>query len=172
MGAPPGPFSNVLHIAVQPQIENTASALNDTANWRWVWGNYTAIGGEQYIAISNFRPDSLTTITQPGTSGSFGAYYFVDDVSVTPVASTGISSSNSDEEIECWYSNEYLNISLSNEVTLRELLITDLSGRVGRRFFVTSGHQQISLDLHFGIYLINTSGKRAGKVVVYWCAYS
>lgn len=81
--APPGPFSNSLHIAVTPQIENTSGALGDTAAWTLVTGIFTATGGEQYITIGNFHDDSTTTITQVGSTGSYGAYYFVDDVSVT-----------------------------------------------------------------------------------------
>ena len=164
--ASPGPFSNVLHINVQPQIENTSSALNDTTNWRRVWGTFMATGGEQYITIGNFRSDSLTTITQPGTSGSFGAYYFVDDVSVIAQSSTGISSSNSDEQFECWYHNGYLNINLSGSVASREILITDLSGRICRRLHVSSNKSQHAVDLATGVYLVHGGGRRVKKVLV------
>jgi hypothetical protein len=164
--APPGPFSNVLHISVQPQIENTSSALNDTANWRRVWGTFMATGGEQYITIGNFRPDSLTTITQPGTSGSFGAYYFIDDVSVTPLSSTGISSSNSNQQFECWYHNGYLNINISDHVASREILITDLSGRICRRLTVSANNSRHAVDLDTGVYLVHGGGRRVKKVMV------
>ncbi len=90
----PGPFSNVLHINVTPQIQNISGALNDTANWKRVNGQFTATGGEQFITIGNFNDDAGTTITQPGSSGSFGAYYFVDDVSVKIVNTVSIDNFN------------------------------------------------------------------------------
>jgi hypothetical protein len=88
---PPGPFANALHIAVTPQVENIFGPLDDTTNWKRVYGQYLATGGEQYITIGNFHDDAGTTITQPGTVGSFGAYYFVDDVSVSLAPATGIT---------------------------------------------------------------------------------
>jgi hypothetical protein len=88
--ASPGPFGNVLHINAIPQIENTSGALNDTVNWKRVYGQYLAAGGEQFITIGNFHDDAGTTITQPGTSGSYGAYYFIDDVSVVADSITSV----------------------------------------------------------------------------------
>jgi hypothetical protein len=88
----PGPFGNVLHINVVPQIENASGALNDTANWKRVFGQYLASGGEQFITIGNFHDDAGTTITQPGTSGSYGAYYFIDDVSVIADSTTSLQN--------------------------------------------------------------------------------
>ncbi len=86
----PGPFANALHISVTPQIVNTNGALNDTSSWVKIAGTFTASGGEQFITIGNFNDDQNTTITQPGSSGSFGAYYFIDDVSVVPVSTTSL----------------------------------------------------------------------------------
>lgn len=88
----PGPFSNVLHINVIPQIENNTISITDTSVWKKISGQFVATGGEQFITIGNFHNDTTTTITQPGTSGSYGAYYFVDDVSVTLDSTTSISA--------------------------------------------------------------------------------
>ncbi len=88
----PGPFSNALHINVLPQIENTAGSITDTSVWKKISGQFVATGGEQFITIGNFHNDTTTTITQPGTSGSYGAYYFVDDVSVTLDSTTSIAA--------------------------------------------------------------------------------
>lgn len=79
----PGPFSNALHIPVTPQIQNSGMLSSITA-WMHVTGTFIAAGGERYITIGNFNDDLNTTITQVGNIGSFGAYYFVDDVSVSP----------------------------------------------------------------------------------------
>ena len=90
--APPGPFTNTLHIAVTPQVQNTTVLLDDTATWMRVSGYFLASGGEQYITIGNFNNDSNTTIMQVGNSGSYGSYYFVDDVWVSLSEGLGIES--------------------------------------------------------------------------------
>lgn len=88
----PGPYANSLHIPVTPQIQNTSGVLSSITSWMLVSGIYTAAGGEQYITIGNFNDDPSTTITQVGNIGSYGAYYFVDDVSVVKGKGTGMSS--------------------------------------------------------------------------------
>lgn len=80
--SPPGPYANSLHIPIIPQVQNSSGILGDTTLWMLVSGTFTAVGGEQYITIGNFNDDSSTTVTQVGSTGSYGAYYFVDDVSV------------------------------------------------------------------------------------------
>ncbi|MEO8150835.1 MAG: T9SS type A sorting domain-containing protein [Bacteroidia bacterium] len=89
----PGPYSNSLHIPVTPQVQNTTGVLGDTAAWMLVSEIFTATGGEQYITIGNFNDDFSTTITQVGSIGSYGAYYFIDDVSVTETIE-GIDENN------------------------------------------------------------------------------
>jgi OmpA-OmpF porin, OOP family len=91
--AMPGPFGNALHIAVTPQIENTTGVLGSDSTWMIITGSFIATGGEQYITIGNFHDDAGTTVTQVGSVGSYGAYYFVDDVSVKS-QETGIESEN------------------------------------------------------------------------------
>jgi gliding motility-associated-like protein len=68
-----------------PQIENPAgNVITDTVNWTEISGEYIATGGEQYINIGIFRPDSMIqmayidTVHHPGT----WPYYFLDDVYV------------------------------------------------------------------------------------------
>jgi hypothetical protein len=78
----PGPYSNTLHIPLTPQVENIGGILSDTAAWVQVYGVFNATGGEQYVTIGNFRDDASTTIATVGNTGSFGAYYFIDDLRV------------------------------------------------------------------------------------------
>jgi hypothetical protein len=68
-----------------PQITNSSvlDTLKDTLNWIKISGTYIANGGEQYIIIGNFKPDSLSHIRYLGNRGNPGAYYYVDDVIVT-----------------------------------------------------------------------------------------
>ena len=69
-----------------PQIFLTNNPIiKDSLNWREIGGIYTAIGGEEFITIGNFKNDSNTdTIwTNYGTYG--GGYYLVDDVSLEQI---------------------------------------------------------------------------------------
>jgi len=121
----PGPFSNVLHINVIPQIENTAGSITDTSVWKKISGQFVAAGGEQYITIGNFHNDTTTTITQPGSTGSYGAYYFVDDVSVELDSTTSLSSLMNDDEPEMFLSQDnvlVIQIPNSNEVNSPTIL--------------------------------------------------
>ncbi|HXU28341.1 MAG TPA: T9SS type A sorting domain-containing protein [Bacteroidia bacterium] len=68
------------YIPVIPQVENPAgNILSDTVNWVQIAGWYTALGGENYITIGNFSPDSLTI----GNTLFYEAFYYIDDVSIS-----------------------------------------------------------------------------------------
>lgn len=110
----PGPFSNALHINVIPQIENQLVSLVDTSQWMKVSGQFVATGGEQFITIGNFHDDVTTTITQPGTIGSYGAYYFIDAVSVVLDSTTSLQNAASNPELNLWLSQEMLHMELNN----------------------------------------------------------
>jgi len=73
--------------AITPQVRNPAgNFLSSTNNWMLVSGAYTAIGGEDYIAIGNFYDNAHTPAVQVfGTPSEevFEAYYYVDDVSLS-----------------------------------------------------------------------------------------
>lgn len=92
--APPGPYSNALHVPLTPQVMNTTILLDDTSSWMKVSGYFLAAGGEQYITIGNFLNDTNTTIVQVGSIGSYGSYYFVDDVWVSLSEGTGIAGTS------------------------------------------------------------------------------
>ncbi|HHZ63930.1 MAG TPA: hypothetical protein EYN51_00255, partial [Flavobacteriales bacterium] len=72
-----------------PQLEQTGTPLNDTASWVSFQQSYIAAGGEQYIIIGNFKDPANTTLGNTGvtcniqTGGCF-AYYFIEDVCVSP----------------------------------------------------------------------------------------
>ena len=70
-------------INVQPQVENSKdSIIYDTTNWVAIEGKYIATGGEQFITIGCFTPDSLLNIMDlKGDIESYAGYY-IDDVAV------------------------------------------------------------------------------------------
>ncbi len=82
------PSSNLINVS-------TYGIINDRTNWVNINEIYVANGGEQFITIGNFNNDANTSIQNetsiicssstitPGIIAS-GAYYYIDDVSVTP----------------------------------------------------------------------------------------
>ena len=70
-------------INVQPQVENPKDRIiYDIENWVAIEGKYTATGGEQFITIGCFTPDSLLNIMDlKGDIESYAGYY-IDDVAV------------------------------------------------------------------------------------------
>ncbi len=67
----------------QPQIANAAgNVLTDSLNWTLISGVYTASGGERFLTIGHLKSDLQTTMLQVNY-GSQGAYYYVDDVSLS-----------------------------------------------------------------------------------------
>lgn len=151
----PGPYSNALHISVTPQIENTI-LLGSDSTWMLVTGTFVAAGGEQYITIGNFNDDANTTVTQVGNVGSYGAYYFVDDVSVTELP-TGMNLTEQKNILV--YPNPVSNqLAISNmQYAITEIEIYDV---LGQRVFCLPGNisgQLIMADvskLNSGIYFL------------------
>lgn len=78
-----------------PQVVSPAGVfISDTANWTLVTGSFTALGGEQYITIGNFKSYLNTDTLELGTiGGAKQSYYFIDDVSVVD-CTTGISETS------------------------------------------------------------------------------
>ena len=156
---PPGPYPNSLHIPVTPQIQNN-NILSSTSSWMLVSGTFTAAGGEQYITIGNFNDDLNTTITMVGTTGSFGAYYFVDDVSVS-VEPTGIRGfTKNKNSIYPNPSHGFFNLQLEGEAGKYFIAeVTDYSGRLilSENFSVDKNSFNKKIDLsHYcnGIYFL------------------
>lgn len=74
-----------------PQIKsNPDSLLIDTLDWTKIEGTFVAQGGEQYIVIGNFHPNSQTIAS--GQSLFPDSDYFIDDVSV--MKCSDVTSSN------------------------------------------------------------------------------
>jgi gliding motility-associated-like protein len=73
-----------------PQIKNpSTNLLSDKVNWIPISGEYTAVGGEQYITIGSF--DSITPYIYIGGGGTQWSnstpmtYYYVDDVYIQEI---------------------------------------------------------------------------------------
>jgi len=68
-----------------PQIKCN-EVLTDTENWSKIAGIFVATSAAEYITIGNFSDDASTsTILKYFNFLNMGAYYFIDDVSVTAI---------------------------------------------------------------------------------------
>ena len=83
------------------ELNPTFIPITDTMNWVLVSGTYIANGGEKYLTIGNFHNDSSTTIiTANPSSNAYGAYYYVDSVSVTDLGLVGINDVNFSNQLQ------------------------------------------------------------------------
>ncbi len=80
--------------AFTPQLN--FSTIVPANTWSQLTGTVTG-NNENYITIGNFKNDANTTFTlsNPGGIGGGTAYYFVDDVSIVPVAPSYTASTTS-----------------------------------------------------------------------------
>lgn len=72
-------------IQLEEHIGNSKDRiLSDTSNWTLISGNYTALGGENYITLGNFKTDNETTkqIIKINCIRSDRSYILLDQVSV------------------------------------------------------------------------------------------
>ena len=156
----PGPYPNALHIPVAPQIQNTSGTLSSTVNWMPVSGTFIATGGEQYITIGNFNNDSNTTVTQVGNTGSYGAYYFVDDVSVTPHLETVEELSVHAVSVYPNPFRDVLFISTKKFNEIAEVSVFDITGRkVETEFKASDSKINFISETDAGIYLLKVRFK-------------
>lgn len=82
-------------LAVTPQYAESA-VISETQNWVRVFDTLTVTDAFQYLTIGNFSTDAATSVlanpTSSGEPGTYGAYYFVDDVRVERVFGDPTSS--------------------------------------------------------------------------------
>ncbi|MCB9173393.1 MAG: T9SS type A sorting domain-containing protein [Flavobacteriales bacterium] len=70
-----------------PQIENPYNnVITDKINWVPIELEYLAQGGENFITIGGFKPDSLSNVIIVDNSSQLLAYYYIDDVSVIDIS--------------------------------------------------------------------------------------
>ncbi|MCB0810321.1 MAG: hypothetical protein KDB96_13675, partial [Flavobacteriales bacterium] len=74
---PPGPLPLTPHLQ--------AASAPTSHSYQQVCGLYTATGGENAMTFGNFRDNAGTTLTQVGNVGGVQAYYYIDDVRVSPL---------------------------------------------------------------------------------------
>lgn len=160
-------INNTEPLPFVPQITNTSGNVFDTLNWTLVQGDFTAVGGEQFLTISNFLYDSSTVFTMVNPTGSNLVYVFLDDVSLSNV--TGLNEGSKVSTVV--YPNPFstnLNVELRTEEQAEIILYDIASRKILEETFVKS----VSLNteqLAKGIYIFELRDKnglvKKGKVV-------
>ncbi len=175
----PGPFDLVLQYS--PQIESNMF-LNDTLNWMKISARYTALGGEEYITIGNFRTDILTDTIHVGGSNYNGSYYFIEDVRVEKIPNCDSTLLNIEANKKNYNLKLYPNPNDGRmnfvydlvESEKGELVIYDISGRTIQSFKLQIGtNNQLFIDetkLGSGVYfykvLINEKITTSDKLII------
>lgn len=72
-------------LSQQPQLQ-TSSVLDNLTTWQLVSWVYTASGGERYLTIGNWNQQLVVASGANPAQGTGNGYYYIDDVSVTPVS--------------------------------------------------------------------------------------
>ncbi len=78
--------SQSVAVFFEPQVTNPRErTLSDTKEWMEVSGVFVAEGGEKFLTIGNFFPFNKSRVVpmMDGKTPLNGAYYYIDDVSVT-----------------------------------------------------------------------------------------
>ena len=167
-------------LSYSPQISNfNDSIISDTLNWIKISGNYTASGGEKFIIIGNFNNDANTKIDTL-TGNTYGAYYYIDDVSVTLCDSSDTTGIAENEHIASRFfvhpNPNNGNMQLDYKIPEQQqgvFEIYDLTGRKILRKLLNGEQNTITISdaiLNEGIYFykLTVNGKLVtwDKVVV------
>ena len=148
-------------IPVTPQVSNpTNNIITDTVSWVEVSDTIVSNGGEKYLTIGSFVPDSqIHSVTYNYATPLLTSYYFIDDVYVIPVDS--LLTSMSDRDIsgnDLKFLNEgsililHFNHPFEGWITL-----FDISGRqVKKRQVINESSISLNTDaLQAGMYIIS-----------------
>ncbi len=157
-----------LYLNFTPQINDT-NVVSDTANWTIIYGQYRANGGERYIILGDFFPNSLTDTMQLHGNGTGDTYYYIDDVNVHCCTCDSTSHLGVGELKEEDGMSIYPN-PCGNELRIRnyelgiknaELRIYDVLGEVVRSFDklrMTDGSTTIDVSgLAKGVYFVEVT---------------
>jgi len=153
-----------------PQIKISNGINSDTLNWNLMESNYNAVGGEQYVIIGNFNSDTNTNLLLLNPSGTFepGAYYYIDDVALTPCTSIEEQTENNAIKI---FPNPFSN-KINMATKRNEFVEVTLFDVTARKIFKQSFTNSTSINteqLAKGIYLYEVRNKngviKKGKVV-------
>jgi hypothetical protein len=147
--------SDYFHLPFTPQIIADPTGSSMVKEWIPMEGTFVAKGGEKYLTIGNFSPDSLsdtTAVNEINNPALFYrlSYFFIDDVSVEEIKSeldlNMVSITNS--LTSDFFSIKYLT---NNRPQLRVQLL-DGVGRLIKELSISENINITVDDLSTGIY--------------------
>jgi type IX secretion system substrate protein len=142
-----------------PQLINTNGIISDTAHWTLVAGNYQATGGENYLLIGNYINDTTITLLANGFGSLNEAYYFIDDVALSPCTGIEQNSPNSEYLIYPNPASEKLTVSGKQFGEKAEIIITDILGKEVLKSEIKNPKSEINIkSFKDGIYFIEING--------------
>ena len=164
---------------VEPQIQSPEGVIYDSKEeWTEVRDTFDSrYGGERYMLIGNFRPDSLSSITfvdSGATNTHNRSYYYIDDVSVIALDSIPNSVAEPATELALtltvWPNPATSLLHIRSGLPLARLRLLDLSGRAVHAQEAHGTTHTIPLHtLPAGLYLLeaeDTTGRKAVQRVV------
>jgi hypothetical protein len=137
--------------------------ISETEDWVQIIDTIEASSNFSYITIGNFDDDENTsTLSNPeggNCIGCYGAYYFIDDVSVTELIGSSIPDLTQDMKLDC-YPNPFSSfITITSESVLQKVQISiyDASGKIISNLEEDSGDKfMIPLEnLQKGVYFVD-----------------
>ena len=155
-----------------PQITNDTlhNQLTDTIHWIKISGSFVAKGGEKYIIIGNFDDDAHSdTIFVNSSANNVAAYYFIDDVIVSPDSNyadslAGVQNINEPKQEVKFFPNP-ASTKLTIEVSLQlgetdNICIYDAMGKEVRCEELINNITTLSIvNLSSGIYYYRITDK-------------
>ena len=171
--------TNTLPLSNTPQIVSPAGVyLNDTTQWIEISGMYTALGGEKFITIGNFKDDLSTDTIGVGHPGfDPQSYYYVDDVSVIDCDSlVGINENIKSDGFKLYPNPNNGSMIIEYKIAENDkgvLGIYDLTGRMIKQYSLNSKNTSLTIsgnELAIGTYyysiLINNRLIKTEKLII------
>jgi len=175
--------TDYLYLPYTPQVINASSIqLNDTTAWMEISVSFIANGGEKYVTIGNFNPDS-TTDTLLFNGSPFGtskiAYYYIDDVSVICTdCDTGNTINERTDELNFELfpnpNNGIMNFNYHLKASEKgEVVLYNIEGRKINSYNLNANSSSIIIkenDLSNGIYLykiyVNDKAVKTDRIII------
>ncbi|NNE55394.1 MAG: T9SS type A sorting domain-containing protein, partial [Flavobacteriales bacterium] len=154
-------------LIADPQIE-ADDFLDNTDGWTMVRDTLIADSAYTYMTIGNFLDDLNTSVMSnplhSGAVSTYGAYYFVDEISVQEVSTTEIPK----HQISNFTAFPHLfTIQLTfNSSEVHQLRIMDVQGRVVDELQISQGSTQLDTSSWpSGIYFIQSLSNRELELI-------
>jgi hypothetical protein len=141
--------------------------IDDVENWVRIADTIVAGGNFNYITIGNFNNDQNTStqVNEGGGTcvGCYGAYYFIDDVSVTPLTANNIRDIAAENSLTIYPNPFHSQLKIESESILQNVQI-NIYNAGGKLVFseFKATESDIILDLNSlqkGVYFMDVTHK-------------